>query len=62
MDFKVLKDENSKGEWVFQQLYNKNSIQSIFRFLDEESTIIDELKIMWSLLSWRFLKAFFKTL
>jgi lycopene beta-cyclase len=59
---KVLKDENSKGEWVFQQLYNKNSIQSIFRFLDEESTIIDELKIMWSLLSWRFLKAFFKTL
>ncbi len=59
---KVLKDENSKGEWVFQQLYSKNSIQSIFRFLDEESTLIDELKIMWSLLSWRFLKAFFKTL
>ena len=59
---KVLKDENHKGEWIFQQFYSKNSVQTMFRFLDEESTFFEELKIMWSLLSWSFIKAFFKTL
>ncbi len=59
---KVLKDENEKGEWIFQQFYSKNSIQNMFRFLDEESTFLQELKIMWSLFSWSFIKAFFKTL
>jgi len=59
---KVLKDENHKGEWLFQQFYEKNTIQTMFRFLDEESTFTEELKIMWSLFSWSFIKAFFKTL
>lgn len=59
---KVLKDENHKGEWIFHQFYSKNSVQTMFRFLDEESTFFEELKIMWSLLSWSFIKAFFKTL
>ena len=59
---KVLKDENHKGEWIFKQFYGKNSIQAMFRFLDEESTLFEELKIMWSLFSWSFIKAFFKTL
>ena len=59
---KVLKDENHKGEWIFQQFYDKNSIVTMFRFLDEESTFLEELKIMWSLFSWSFIKAFFKTL
>ena len=59
---KVLKDENYKGEWIFHRFYTKNSIQTMFRFLDEESTFIEELKIMLSLFSWSFIKAFFKTL
>jgi len=59
---KVLKDDNHKGEWIFQQFYNKNSIQTMFRFLDEESSFFEEVKIMWSLFSWSFIKAFFKTL
>lgn len=59
---KVLKDENQKGEWIFQQFYGKNSIQTMFRFLDEESSLLEEFKIMWSLFSWSFIKAFFKTL
>ncbi|MGB6268207.1 MAG: lycopene cyclase family protein [Olleya sp.] len=59
---KVLKDENHKGEWIFEQFYNKNSIQTMFRFLDEESTFKEELKVMWSLFSWSFIKTFFKTL
>ena len=41
---KVLKDENHKGEWIFQQFYDKNSVQTMFRFLDEESTFLEEVK------------------
>lgn len=59
---KVLKDENDKGEWIFQQFYSKNTVQTMFRFLDEDSTFLEEIKIMWSLFSWSFIKAFFKTL
>ena len=59
---KVLKDENYKGEWIFENFYAKNSVQTMFRFLDEESTFAEELKIMLSLFSWSFIKAFFKTL
>jgi lycopene beta-cyclase len=59
---KVLKDENHKGEWIFYQFYDKNSIQTMFRFLDEESSLIEDFKIMYALCSWPFIKAFFKTL
>jgi len=59
---KVLRDDNHKGEWIFQEFYSKNSIQTMFKFLDEESTFYEEVKVMLSLLSWGFIKAFFKTL
>ncbi|MCB0382046.1 MAG: lycopene cyclase, partial [Psychroserpens sp.] len=58
---KVLKDDNHKGEWIFEQFYSKNSVQTMFRFLDEESSFLEDLNIMWSLFSWSFIKAFFKT-
>jgi lycopene beta-cyclase len=59
---KVLLDNNEKGEWIFNQFYAKNSISTMFSFLDEESSFKDDLKIMSSLFSWSFIKAFFKTL
>ena len=59
---KVLNDENGKGEWIFEQLYSKNSIRTILKFLDEETSVLEELKIMKSLFSFAFIKAFFKTL
>lgn len=59
---KVLFDENHKGEWIFEQFYAKNSVESMFRFLDEETTFFEELKIMKSLFSIAFISAFFKTL
>lgn len=59
---KVLKDENHKGEWIFEQFYCKNESKTMFKFLDEESNFLEELKIMQSLFSWSFIKAFFKTL
>ena len=57
-----MNDENEKGEWIFEQFYSKNSIEAMFKFLDEESSLIEELKIMKSLFSLAFIKAFFKTL
>lgn len=59
---KVLEDENHLGEWVFEQFYTKNSVEDMFKFLDEESSFKEELKIMKSLFSSAFIKAFFKTL
>ena len=53
---KVLKDENDKGEWIFEQFYSKNSVETMFKFLDEDSSFFEELKIMQSLFSFSFLK------
>lgn len=59
---KVLEQDNNKGEWIFEQFYAKNSIENIFKYLDEETTTLQDLKIMSSLFSSAFIKAFFKTL
>ena len=59
---KVLLDQNHKGEWIFTQYYSKNTVKIMFRFLDEETTFLEDLKIMCSLFSLSFIKAFFKTL
>jgi len=58
----VLKDFNYKGEWVFEQFYSKNRTKTMFRFLDEESSLLEDIQIMLSLFSWCFIKSFFKTL
>tara|TARA_R110001583_G_scaffold150071_2_gene302136 strand:- start:1048 stop:2199 length:1152 start_codon:yes stop_codon:yes gene_type:complete len=59
---KVLRDENDRGEWIFEQFYSKNSIETMFKFLDEASSLTEEIKIMSSLFSFSFINAFFKTL
>lgn len=59
---KVLHDENEKGPWIFERFYSKNSIKTMFRFLDEETTFSEDFKIMKSLFSMAFIKAFFKVL
>ena len=59
---KVLEQENDKGEWIFENFYQKNSIQEVFQYLDEETNFQQDLKIMGSLFSSAFVKAFFKTL
>lgn len=59
---KVLKNENEKGPWIFERFYSKNSIATMFRFLDEETTFAEDLKIMRSLFSYSFIKEFFNVL
>ncbi|MBJ7880534.1 lycopene cyclase family protein [Gelidibacter salicanalis] len=59
---KVLHDENEKGVWIFERFYSKNTIRTMFRFLDEETSFSEDLAIMKSLFSMAFIKAFFKVL
>ena len=44
----ILHKNNSKGPEVFQRLYEKNEAYEIFKFLDEDTTFAEELKIMWN--------------
>ncbi len=56
---KVLSKRNDLGEAIFTQLYTKPDIQEIFRFLDEESSLMEDIKVMFSLNKYPFWKAFF---
>jgi lycopene beta-cyclase len=58
----VLMKENQMGPQLFQYMYARNSIDAIFRFLDEESTLLDELKIVLSFPPIPFLKALVRVL
>lgn len=58
----VLAKRNDLGESLFTKFYTENSIQDIFRFLDEETKLSEDIKIMLSLYHPQFLKSFFKKL
>ncbi len=53
----VLAHENHKGAKLFGQMYGQNSIQEIFAFLDEQSALFQELKIISSFEKAPFLRA-----
>jgi lycopene beta-cyclase len=50
------------GDKLFSQLFKKNSPQAIFKFLDNETSFKEELKIMNSVSLRTFLPAAFKEL
>ena len=56
----VLAQNNQKGEEIFTKFYNKNSPQDIFRYLDEETSVSEDLRIMLSLYSFDFVTSFFR--
>ncbi|MDP2159006.1 MAG: lycopene cyclase family protein [Flavobacterium sp.] len=58
----VLHQNNELGGQLFGTLFQKNSIQNIFRFLNEEGTIFSDLKVMLTLPKWLFIKATFRAL
>lgn len=53
----VLNHTNAFGPTLFTQMYTRNHITTIFRFLDEETTFWEELKIMASFDPTPFLKS-----
>lgn len=58
----VLYKNNEMGEEIFSKFYSKNTPQEIFKYLDEETTITEELKIMFSLYHPEFVRSFFRKL
>lgn len=56
----VLERNNEMGEQIFTRLYYKNQIIQIFRFLDEDTSLKEDLKVMFSLYHPQFLISFFR--
>lgn len=55
----VIKESRHPMAEVFDQLFAKNPISLVFKFLDGETTFWEELKIMWSTPKVKFGLAFF---
>ncbi len=53
----ILKNKNELGEELFTSMFGKNSAKQIFKFLDEETSIIEDLKIISTFRSKPFLQA-----
>jgi lycopene beta-cyclase len=58
----VLAQYNEKGGALFKNLFQQNKHLTIFKFLDEEASLWDDLKIMRSFPLLVFVKALFKRL
>jgi lycopene beta-cyclase len=58
----VLANYNNEGAALFSSMFNKADIKTIFKFLDEESTLYEDLKIILSVPPKRFIQSFFKRL
>ncbi len=53
----VLDKERMQGSLIFERLFKKHPVQRILRFLADESTLWDDLRIMMSVPSLPFMKA-----
>jgi lycopene beta-cyclase len=59
---KVLNDQSVAGGKIFSDLFRKNPVQKVFRFLDNETSIAEELDIISTLPTLPFLTAGIKHL
>ena len=57
----VLSKYNYRGETIFYRMIKRNSTKKILRFLNEESSLLDIIKIIISMRSIYFLKVFIKS-
>ncbi len=55
----ILFKHNSKGQYIFETLFKKRSPQLIFKFLDEETSLWEDLKIISGCPKMDFIKALF---
>jgi len=58
----IIHDHPEDAKRVFQHLLSNNTIDELFRFLGEESNILQDLKIMNSVPYWPFIRAIWKTM
>ncbi|HEX5654850.1 MAG TPA: lycopene cyclase family protein [Chitinophagaceae bacterium] len=53
----ILANDQLPGSHIFSELFRKNKTENVLRFLDNESSMGEELKIIGSLPTWPFLKS-----
>lgn len=58
----VLAKHNDHGADIFTRMFKEGKADHIFRFLDEDSSFGDELKVIWSAPKIPFMKAAFRVL
>jgi len=58
----VLERHGGKGARVFLDLFSKNPIERIFRFLDEEGSLWENMQLMATVPRWLFVRAGVQTL
>jgi lycopene beta-cyclase len=58
----VLSKNNENGDQIFEKMYKNNKLPALLKFLDEETSFIEDVRIMAPMTSTTFVKAFFKQL
>ncbi|SDH35815.1 lycopene cyclase family protein [Winogradskyella thalassocola] len=58
----VLANHNHEGAALFSSMFKKADVKTIFKFLDEDSTFLEDLRIILSVPPKRFIQAFLKRL
>lgn len=53
----LLQNYNEMGESLFTSMYSKNTIQQIFKFLDEKTSFLEDARLISTFDKWPFLKA-----
>lgn len=56
----VLTKDNHFGSKLFSRLFQRNSVSNVFKFLDDESNLFQEVRIILSIPPLKFIKAFLK--
>jgi lycopene beta-cyclase len=56
----LLVNKELSGKAIFSRMFKRNKIQLILKFLDDRTSIWEDLKIMWSTQKFTFAKSFFK--
>ncbi|HMN89912.1 MAG TPA: lycopene cyclase family protein [Saprospiraceae bacterium] len=56
----ILREEGSAAAGIFSRLFRRNRMEMIFRFLDERTTIWQEIRIFSTLPVWTFLAALWR--
>lgn len=58
----LLHRDNHLGSKIFAQFFKNNSIQKIFKFLDDETSFKEDLRIMFSMPPFKFIGALYRRL
>lgn len=53
----ILQRDNNLGRSIFESMFKKRKPQLILKFLDEDTSFWEELKVIWACPKWPFLKS-----